>query len=70
MRDILTALEADKKIDNFEEEVVAIIEEIAEVLDKLPSLRDVRKEEFLEERQVLLLKRIAVAAKVRRYQDG
>ena len=31
MRDILTALEADKEIGNFEEEV-AIIEEIAEVL--------------------------------------
>ena len=34
VRDILTALEADEEIDNFEEEEVAIIEEIAEVLEK------------------------------------
>ena len=33
MRDILTALEADEKIGNLEEEEVAIIEEIAEVLE-------------------------------------
>ena len=37
----MTVLEADEEIDNFEEEEVAIIEEIAEVLerrqkDKLP----------------------------------
>ena len=31
--DILTALEADKQIGNLEEEEVAIIEEIVEVLD-------------------------------------
>ena len=32
VRDILTALEADEEIGNLEEEEVAIIEEIAEVL--------------------------------------
>ena len=45
VRDILTALEADEDIGNLEEEEVAIIEEIAETLekrqkDKLPALRD------------------------------
>ena len=49
VRDILTALKADKEIVNLEEEEVAIIEEIAEVLerrqkDKLPALRNVPKE--------------------------
>ena len=44
--DILTALEADDEIGNLEEEEAAIIEEIAEVLerrqkDKLPALRDI-----------------------------
>ena len=46
VRVILTALEADEEISNLEEEEVAIIEEIAEVLDrrqkhKLPALRHV-----------------------------
>ena len=54
MRDILTALEGDEKIDNLEEEEVAISEEIAEVLerrqkDKLPALRDIPKKKSLEE---------------------
>ena len=54
MRDILAALEADEEIGNLEEEQVAIIEEIAEVLerrqkDKLPALRDVGKKKLLEE---------------------
>ena len=54
MRDILTALKADKEIVNLEEEEVAIIEEIAEVLerrqkDKLPALRNVPKEKLLGE---------------------
>ena len=53
--DILTALEADEEIGNLEEEdKVAIIEEITEVLerrkkDKLPALRDIPKKKFLEE---------------------
>ena len=43
MRDILTALEADEEISNLEGEEFAIIEEIAEMLerrqkDKLPAL--------------------------------
>ena len=54
MRDILTALEADKEIGNLEEQDVAIIEEIAEVLErrqkkKLPALRDISKKTLLEE---------------------
>ena len=54
VRDILTALEADEEIGNLEEEEVAIIEEIAEVLkrrqkDKLPALRDIPKKKLLEE---------------------
>ena len=34
VRKILTALEAEKEIDNLQEEEVAIIEEIAEVLER------------------------------------
>ena len=54
VRDILTALEADEEISNLEEEEVAIIEEIAEVLerrqkDKLPALRDIPNKKLLEE---------------------
>ena len=53
-RDIATALEADEEIGNLEEKEVAIIEEIAEVLerrqkDKLPALRDIPKKKLLEE---------------------
>ena len=52
-RYILTALAADEEIDNFEEEV-AIIEEIAEVLerrqkDKVPAPRNAQKKKLLEE---------------------
>ena len=48
MRDILTALEANEEIGNLEKKQVAIIEEIAEVLerrrkDKLPALSDIPK---------------------------
>ena len=48
VRDIVTALEADVEISNLEEEEVAIIEEIVEVLerrqkDKLAALRDIPK---------------------------
>ena len=54
VRDILTALEAVEEISNHEEEEVAIIEEVAEVLerrqkDKLPALRDIPKKKLLEE---------------------
>ena len=54
VRDILTALEADEEISNLEEEEVAIIEEIAEVLerrqkDKLPALRDIPNKKLSEE---------------------
>ena len=52
--DIVTALEADEEIGNLEEEEVAIIEEIAEVLerrkkDKLAALRDILKKKLLGE---------------------
>ena len=54
MKDILTALEVDEEIDNLEEEEVAIIEEMVEVLertqkDKLPALRDIPKKKLLGE---------------------
>ena len=54
-RDIATALEADEEIGNLEEKEVAIIEEIAEVLerrqkDKLSALRDLPKAKLLEEK--------------------
>ena len=54
VRDIVTALEVDEEIGNLKEEEVAIIEEIAEVLerrqkDKLPALRDIPKKKLLEE---------------------
>ena len=53
-RYILTALKADEEIGNLEEEEVAIIEEIAEMLgrrqkDKLPALRDIPNKKLLEE---------------------
>ena len=53
VRDILTVLEAYEGIGNLEEEEVAIIEEIAEVLqrrqkDKVPALRDIPKKKLLE----------------------
>ena len=48
MRDILAALEEDEEIENHEEEKVAMIEQIPEVLqgrqkDKLPALRNTPK---------------------------
>ena len=54
IRDILTELEADQEIGNLEEEKAAIIEEMAEVLDRRqknrwPALRDVPKKKLLEE---------------------
>ena len=54
MRDIVTAMEVDEEIGNLEEEKVAIIKEIAEVLkrrrkDRLPALRDIPKKKLLEE---------------------
>ena len=52
VRDILTTLEADKEIGNLEEEEVAIIEEIAKVLERqkvnLPALRDIPKKKLLK----------------------
>ena len=53
MRYILTALEADERTDNLEEEEDAIIEEIAEVLerrqkDKFPALGDIPKNKLSE----------------------
>ena len=47
-------MEADEEIGNLGEEEVAIIEEIADVLerrqkDKLPALRDILKKKLLEE---------------------
>ena len=50
----MTALEPDQGTDNLEEEEVASIEEIAEVLErrhkeKLTALRDVPKKKLLEE---------------------
>ena len=54
VRYILTALEADEEIGNLEEEEVAIIEEIAKVLerrqkDNSPALTDIPKKKLLEE---------------------
>ena len=54
MRDNLTTLEADEEIGNLEKEEVAIVVEIAEVLerrqkDKLSALRDIPKKKLLEE---------------------
>ena len=54
VRDILKALEADGEIANLEEEEIAIIEEIAGVLErrqkgKLPALRDIPKKKLLDE---------------------
>ena len=51
---MLTTLEADDEIGILEEEVVVIIEEIAEVLerrqkDKLTAFRDIPKKKLLEE---------------------
>ena len=51
---ILTAFEADEEIGNLEEKEAAIIEEIAEALerrwkDKLPALRDIPKKKLSEE---------------------
>ena len=53
-RDILTALKTYENIGNFKEEEVAIIGEIAEVLERrqkenLPALRDIPKKILLEE---------------------
>ena len=50
----MTALETDEEIYNLEEEDVAIIEEIAEVLEKrqkdeLPALRDIQQKKLSEE---------------------
>ena len=60
VRDILPALEADEEIGNLEEEEVAIIEEIAEVLERtqkyrLPTLRNVPKKKLLEEAAKVLI---------------
>ena len=54
MRDILTALEADEEIGYLAAEEVAVIAEIAEVLEgrqkeKLPALRNIPKKKLLEE---------------------
>ena len=54
MKNISTALEADKETSNFEEKEVAIITGIAEALerrqkDKLLAFRDVPKKKLLEE---------------------
>ena len=51
VRNILTALEADEEIGNLQEEEIAIIEKIIEVLertqeDKLPALRDIPKKKL------------------------
>ena len=47
-------MEADEEVGNPEKEKVAIIEEIAEMLEKrqkgkLPALKDIRKKKLLEE---------------------
>ena len=54
MTDIFRALEADEEIGNLEEEDFAIVEEIAEVLErrqkgKLPALRVIPEKNLLEE---------------------
>ena len=50
----MTALKVDEEIANIDEEEVAIIEEIVEVLerrhkDKLPAFRDIPNKKLLEE---------------------
>ena len=60
VRDILTALDADEEIGNLEVKEVAIIEEIAEVLertkeDKLLAIRDIPRRSYLR-KQLRLIK--------------
>ena len=54
VKNILTELEANEEIGNVEEKHVAIIKEIAEVLerrqkDQFPALRDIPKKKLLKE---------------------
>ena len=65
-RNVLPEMGAEEQADSLDEEEVAIVMEIAEVIekgrkDKLPALRNVPKKRLLEEIT-------AIAAKVRRYQ--
>ena len=54
LRNVLPAMEAEKQADSLDEKEVAIVMEIAEVIekgrkDKLPALRNVPKKKLLEE---------------------
>ena len=54
MRNVLPQMGAEEQADNLDEEEVAIVMEIAEVIergrkDKLPALRNVPKKKLLEE---------------------
>ena len=54
MRDVLPKMGAEEQADSLDEEEVAIVMEIAEVIergrkDKLPALRNVPKKKLLEE---------------------
>ena len=80
-RNVLPEMGAEEQADSLEEEEVAIVMEIAEVIekgrkDKLPALRNVPKKKLLEETAKVdkVLSKFkthsitAIAAKVRRYQ--
>ena len=59
MGDIFIGLEVDEGFENFEEEEVAFIEEIVEMLerrkkDRLPALRDISKKKLLGETAKLI----------------
>ena len=54
MRNVLPEMEAEEQVDSLVEEELAIVMEIAEVIergrkDKLPALRNVPKKKLLEE---------------------
>ena len=54
MSNVLTQMEAEEQVDSLDEEEVAIVMEISEVIergseDKLPALRNVPKKKLLEE---------------------
>ena len=57
MRNVLPEMGAEEKVDSLDEEEVAIVMKIAEVIDmgrkdKLPALRNVPKKKLLEDRLI------------------
>ena len=72
MTDILRALETDEEIGNLEEEDFAIVEEIAEVLErrqkgKLPALSHISEKKLLEE--TAKVDEVLCKFKTRHYKD-